>query len=170
MKSIRVLSTVLALLWAQVGNAQDDVITGFAGSGFITWTNSHTNGLFNVEWASNPEGPWQASWTSLWNLAATADTIRASVPMFYRVSWSTNVTHDLRITPSETTVSQDTHLVALTASGGDGSYTWGVYDIALGGINQGSGESIIYVRASSVDNAVSVQSAGHLAYAVIHQP
>jgi hypothetical protein len=158
------------LLWASVCHAQDDVITGFTGNGFITWTNSHTNGQFNVEWASNSGGPWQTSWTSLWNLAATADTISASVPMFYRVSWSTNITQSLRITPSEATLAAAGNIVALTASGGDGSYTWGVYDIVLGGLSGGSGESVLYVRANAGDNAVSVQSAGHTAYAVIHQP
>jgi hypothetical protein len=170
MKSIRAISAILILLWAPVCRAQDDVITGFAGNGFITWTNSHTNGLFNVEWASYPEGPWQSSWTGLWNFATTASTISASVPMFYRVSWSTNVTQDLRISPSETTLLEDGNKVALTVTGGDGSYTWDVDDIALGNIDSGTGNSILYQRSNRGDNAVVVQSAGLRAYTVIHQP
>lgn len=170
MRSLRVLSVILPLFCAQVCPAQDDVITGYNGSGFLTWTNSHTNGQFNVEWASYPEGPWQSNWTSLWNIAATADTIQASVPMFYRVSWSTNITHDLLITPSTPTLSADGNIVALVATGGDGTYTWSVEDIALGGINQGSGESVYYVRAHAGDNVVRVSSGGHYTYAVMHQP
>ena len=169
MKSGRAISLALVLLWAQSAVAQDDIITGFSGNGVITWTNSHTDGLFNVEWASTADGPWQADWTSLWNFAATADTISASVPMFYRVSWSTNVTHDLRITPSEATAPQDGSIISLTAHGGDGNYSWSVYDIHQGGLS-GSGKSVLYVRANSGDNAVIVQSDGRTAYAVIHQP
>ena len=170
MKIASLISLGLVLLLAQVSPAQDDVITGFTGNGFITWTNSHTNGQFNVEWASVPEGPWHASWTSLWNFAATADTIRASVPMFYRVSWSTNEMHDLRISPSEAWIGFDGNLVALSAAGGDGTYQWSVYDVALGEIDHSTGTSVLYERAYKGENAVSVESDGRRAYSIIPQP
>lgn len=170
MKSIRAFLIVLVLFRGQVCPAQDDVITGYAGNGYITWTNSHSNGQFNVEWSSYPEGPWQTSWTGLWNFAATASMISASVPMFYRVSWSTNVTHDLHVSPPETTLSPDGNKIALTATGGDGSYAWSVQDIALGTIDQSTGKSVLYTRGSPGNNAVTVESDGRRAYAVIHQP
>ena len=170
MKSIRAVSAILILLVAQVCHAQDDVITGYTGNGFITWTNSHTNGQFNVEWASCPEGPWQSSWTGLWNFAATATTISASVPMFYRVSWSTNITQDLQVSPPETNLAPDGNSVMLTATGGDGSYAWSVKDIALGILDHGTGQSVLYTRGAPGNNAVTVESDGRRAYAIIHQP
>ena len=170
MRNIHLVSMIAILLTAQVCRAQDDVITGYSGNGFITWTNSHSNGLFNVEWASYPEGPWQTSWTGLWNFAATTATLSASVPMFYRVSWSTNVTHDLHVSPPETSLSPDGNHIALTATGGDGTYTWSVKDIALGTIDQSTGQSVLYTRGAAGNNAVTVESDGRRAYCVIHQP
>ena len=171
MKIIRAVSVLLIVLQALACQAQDDVITGFSGNGFMTWTNSHSNGQFTVEWASYPEGPWQSNWTGLWNLAATADTISASVPMFYRVHWSTNETHDLQVSPSEATIAIDGNLVILNVAGGDGSYEWSVFDIVLGNISGvTTGKSVLYQRGNQGDNAVIVQSDGRSAYAVIHQP
>jgi hypothetical protein len=167
---MRALSGILILLSVFVCHAQDDVITGFTGNGIITWTNSHSNGLFNVEWSASADGPWQSSWTGLWNLATTASTVSAAIPMFYRVSWSTNVTIDLHISPAETTIGYIGNLVRLTATGGDGSYQWDVYDIALGQVNSSTGTSVLYERGGNGDNAVTVQSTGLQAYAVIHQP
>ena len=167
---MRAILVILVFLGSCVCHAQDDVITGFTGNGCITWTNSHTSGVYNVEWAASAEGPWQSSWTGLWNLAATANTVSAAVPMFYRVSWSTNITIDLSISPSEAWVGFDGNLVVLTASGGDGSYQWYVYDIALGNIDHTTGKSVLYQRAHNGENAVIVQSTGLQAYAIIHQP
>ena len=171
MNFIRAVSAGLILLQAWTGHAQDDVITGFSGNGFLTWTNSHSNGMFNVEWASSPEGPWQARWDSLWNIAATSGTLSASVPMFYRVTWSTNETHELHISPAETTIGYDGNLVVLTAAGGDGSYQWDVYDPYYGNlVGPSTGTTVLYIRANHGDNAAIVHSTGLTAYAIIHQP
>ena len=69
------------------------------------------------------------------------------------------------------TLDADGDLSVLTASGGVPPYHWEVGDIALGNVSPNTGSSVVYTRAHSPDNSVTVtDSAGHSYSIVIQQP
>lgn len=94
MKMTRV---VLGLIWAMGFSAwgqSNPVITSFQGNGILEWTHP-TNGVgyYRLEWASQANGPWTnftGAALMLNHISPTGETMRASVPMFYRVAMSTN--------------------------------------------------------------------------------
>jgi sulfatase modifying factor 1 len=85
------LTGIILMMMATVGGA-DPVITSFHTSGDLTWTSGiHTNGRYEVQWATSPGGPWRQSWQSLQNIEAhSATNFAVTVPMFYRVVMVTN--------------------------------------------------------------------------------
>jgi len=65
----------------------------------------------------------------------------------------------------------DGGLSVLTASGGVPPYHWDVGDIALGNVSPHDGSSVVYTRAHSPDNSVTVRDSAANSYTiVIKQP
>ena len=64
-------------------------ITSF-GNGEIVWSNDTATGYCTVEWAPAVTGSWTRSWQGLYDIPSVIGETRRSVPMFYRVSWSTS--------------------------------------------------------------------------------
>ena len=78
----------------------------------------------------------------------------------------------LAITPNPAEVTNDWDLVVLEVSGGSPTYTWTVMDDHLGFfINGVTGESVVYQRYRSGNNAVTVtDGSGNRASMVVKQP
>ncbi|MBT3297211.1 MAG: SUMF1/EgtB/PvdO family nonheme iron enzyme [Verrucomicrobia bacterium] len=75
------------MLAVESAGADDLVITSFSGNGEVTWTYP-TNGVreYRVEWCSDlTEGLWCDLAGGLHGIMPTGMTMRASVPMFYRI-------------------------------------------------------------------------------------
>ena len=72
--------------------AQSPYITSFHGNGRLTWTNSDTNLFYCVEWAPSlaTADVWLSSYGSLSDIRSSDSIVTSSVPMFYRVSGSSN--------------------------------------------------------------------------------
>lgn len=79
---LMVLAAGLGVLSA--GAQSNLVVTSFTGNGVLTW-DAPEPGVYSVEWASSPAGPWQKTW-DLANLTRAAGQYTNSVPMFYRVT------------------------------------------------------------------------------------
>lgn len=81
--------------------AQSPDIVAFTGAGELTWTNCLTNLYYDVEWAPAIDGPgsWRSSYGSLVAVQSSSNTISLPVPMFYRISVSSNRTHFAAILP-----------------------------------------------------------------------
>jgi len=77
---------------ATVATAQTPVITSFRHNGGITWSNDTlSNAIYHVEWAPALNGRWYRSWQQLQYIEAhTNTTWSSSVPMFYRITMTTN--------------------------------------------------------------------------------
>ena len=78
----------------------------------------------------------------------------------------------LGVKASPEQLNADEDLAVLTASGGTGPYTWSVLNSLKGGLPNGStGTTVIYMRKSAGDSAVTVtDSLGATANIVIKQP
>lgn len=78
----------------------------------------------------------------------------------------------LSVSASSGTLNADEDLAVLTASGGTGPYSWSVLNSSKGGLPNGStGTTVIYMRRSAGDSAVTVtDSLGATANIVIKQP
>ena len=59
------------------------VIRSFSGNGHLIW-DAPDAGVYSIEWASSPTGPWSSSW-QLAGMSLAAGQYTNSVPMFYRV-------------------------------------------------------------------------------------
>jgi len=70
------------------------VITSFHGDGKLTWINADSNLFSQVEWASSLTGSnvWHSNYSSLGDIQTSNGSTTVSVPMFYRVSVSSNRT------------------------------------------------------------------------------
>jgi hypothetical protein len=66
-------------------------ITAFS-NGYLTWTNSQTGAICDIEWAPNlnTNTAWQDNWSSLSGILVTNPVMTVPVPMFYRVKVRTN--------------------------------------------------------------------------------
>jgi hypothetical protein len=86
------VAMVAAGVLAGVALAQTPDITSFSGNGQLTWINSDTNLYYRIEWAPSLTAPaaWQANYNSLTDIRSSASVVTSSVPMFYRVSGSSN--------------------------------------------------------------------------------
>jgi hypothetical protein len=67
-------------------------ITSFNSSGELTWTNSIWRGIYNVDWADSPVGPWKPLVTVADLDWAKTNLMAVQVPLsngkaFYRVAW-----------------------------------------------------------------------------------
>lgn len=80
--------------WVIAGTvlAQSPDITSFHGNGNLTWTNSDTNLFYRVEWAPSLTAPdaWHSHYCSLTDIRSSDSIVTSSVPLFYRVSGSSN--------------------------------------------------------------------------------
>jgi formylglycine-generating enzyme required for sulfatase activity len=88
MKTIGLLSTVTlsVLLLATPTRAADFEIMGITANGELTWEDPNTNGTYTVQWSpSLVQTNWSSDWASLTQIAATGGTIRARIPMFFRI-------------------------------------------------------------------------------------
>jgi len=64
--------------------AQTSQITAFE-NGRVVWTNSTTNALYTVQWASQLTNQWHDDWSTLRDMPVSSTTMTSSVPMFYRI-------------------------------------------------------------------------------------
>jgi hypothetical protein len=73
--------------------AQGFGITSFGSNGRLTWTNTCTNGIYSVQWASalTTNTQWMETWDHLKYLRASSNSTTVDVPMFYRVRCITNL-------------------------------------------------------------------------------
>jgi hypothetical protein len=72
--------------------ADDFEILSLTSKGRLTFTNSFSNALYTVEWASElPTTNWNTTWDSLRSMMPTNPVATSSVPMFYRVTCQTNL-------------------------------------------------------------------------------
>ncbi len=80
------------LVMAGTALAQSPDITSFQGNGQLTWTNSDTNLFYQVQWAASltASNAWRSDYSSLRGIRSTNGSTTVSVPMFYRVSASSN--------------------------------------------------------------------------------
>ena len=68
--------------------AQEFEITTIDKDGTLSWTHPYSNGIFQVEWAALPEGPWYPTWEGLVDLTADPPMfLSVPVPVCYRVGW-----------------------------------------------------------------------------------
>ena len=88
-------SLVLLVSALAVSASAQLAITSLQRTGELTWTNSISNAVYAVEWASSPTGPWHSfeTPTNLNFIEATNGRVSASVPVaaqttFYRVAWT----------------------------------------------------------------------------------
>ena len=65
--------------------ARGDDIVSFHNNGEMKWVHFPNAKSYQIEWSSNPSGPWTNSWESLNNIVPSGNPIVAYVPMFYRV-------------------------------------------------------------------------------------
>lgn len=67
--------------------AQSPEILSFRGDGQLTWTNSDTNLVYHIEWASSltDTNGWRSSYETLTDIQSTDSTVTATVPMFFRI-------------------------------------------------------------------------------------
>ena len=79
-------------LIAENALSQSPVITSFHENGSMTWTNSDTNLFCQIEWAASLAGSnvWHSGYSSLSDIQPSNGSTTVSVPMFYRVSVSSN--------------------------------------------------------------------------------
>ena len=68
--------------------AADLVITSFDHNGSLTWTNSLSNAVYQVQWANSVTGAWTnfQALAKLDSIQTTDKVLTATVPMFYRVA------------------------------------------------------------------------------------
>ncbi len=151
---------------------QTSVITSLQSNGVITWTNSVSNAIYRIEWASTLNSSWQSSWDSLRNI--TTDTnlsASASVPMFYRVTMIPEA-DILTIIAKPFSIAEDNEMSVLSVSGGVPPYSWTVYDSGRGNFPAGNaGNTVLYKRYSPGQNAVNVtDGTNNTAWVIIQQP
>ncbi len=89
---IAVAVTAPTTLQAQApnSNAQASIATSLSKNGILIWTNSITNGLYTIQWASSLSATntiWLNSWDTLTQIHANPNCNTTTVPMFYRVQY-----------------------------------------------------------------------------------
>lgn len=95
MKFNWLITTVfISCMMAVSAKAQSPDIISFPGNGQLMWTNSNTNLFYQVQWAPSlvGVGSWQSGYSSLVDVQSTNPNVIIPVPMFYRVSGSSNRT------------------------------------------------------------------------------
>lgn len=72
-------------------------VTSFSPNGDLTWTNSVTNAVYRLQWATNPSGPWNpfTTPTNLNSIQAHSNRVTVNVPIaggadpqFLRPGWA----------------------------------------------------------------------------------
>jgi hypothetical protein len=72
------------------GFCQQMQIVDLNQNGVITWTVPNTNAVCSIQWAPDLTSEWRRSWANLLEMRTTSATVKASVPMFYRIACWTN--------------------------------------------------------------------------------
>lgn len=86
MKFLTAISWVIGISIPVGACAQAPIISSFGQNGELVCTNLLPGSTAIVEWAPSITGPWTNTWSGLTAVAVDANgTMRASVPMFYRV-------------------------------------------------------------------------------------
>ena len=88
---MRIPSLAIAIaLIAASAIASDLVITSLERNGTLTWTNSVSNAVYQVQWANSVTGGWSnfQSLAALDTVQSTAKVVSVKVPTFYRVAAS----------------------------------------------------------------------------------
>ncbi|NQU40338.1 MAG: hypothetical protein HQ523_10335 [Lentisphaerae bacterium] len=88
-KLLAAVMCIVSLGCAALGQTPD--IVAFQGNGVLTWSNALPNQAYEVQWASTLTGTWFSTWSFLDNVSSTSQIVRASVPMFYRVSTAPHI-------------------------------------------------------------------------------
>ncbi len=73
---------------------QTIVITSFQRGGIIVWSNSVPTMYYNVQWAGALSGApaWQTNYTSLMDIQSAYSFVTAKVPVYYRITATSNAT------------------------------------------------------------------------------
>ena len=80
------LAALLATFGSICGHA-DYIAIGSFSDGIITWANTLSSAVYQIEWASSlSSGNWTNTWSCQQNLASTNPTLQVAVPLYYRVS------------------------------------------------------------------------------------
>jgi len=171
MKIRLALSAVLFFLTVAASDlhAQTGVIKSFELNGTVIWTTtlSRANLGYSIEWASVATGPWTNSWASLSERDVTNTTMRANVPLFYRVAQQPV----LRVTANPATLLSNANYSTLSVTGGVSPYTWTSMDAFYGDVDNEHVNPAFYQRFEQGNNEVRVtDSAGHTNYVLILQP
>lgn len=88
----RIVVAVAGSMISGVALSQTPDIVLFQGNGGLIWTNSNTNLYYQVEWAASLTGSnvWNSTYSSMTDIRSSGSLVTSSVPMFYRVSGTSN--------------------------------------------------------------------------------
>ena len=81
---------VQAAVESDLGSQEIELLS-LTHDGQLIWSNVAVGGYATVEWASTVTGNWQSSWENLVSIPSTGGVMSARVPLFYRVTWSSNL-------------------------------------------------------------------------------
>ena len=83
---IQKLQTFLFLFIITTVSAVNIEINSFS-DGVVSWSNSLTNAVYQIEWASSLDRQdWTDGWSKQENLTSTNTSLQSTVPLFYRIS------------------------------------------------------------------------------------
>ena len=81
---------VQAAVESDLANQEIELLS-LTHDGQLLWSNVAVGGYATVEWASTVTGNWHSSWGNLVSIPSTGGVMSARVPLFYRVTWSSNL-------------------------------------------------------------------------------
>ena len=123
MKLMKWLRCAVIAGWMIAGSAfaQTSIVTSLQRNGQLTWTNIDTNLYYRIDWAPSltGSGVWYNTYSSLIDVRSSSSIVTSPVPMFYRVTGSSNRTRYGAVVPK-------TGQTASYRSGDDGDLEKGV--------------------------------------------
>lgn len=86
--SARLLILAVVLM---CGAARADLTIVCWSNSTITWTNSVSNGYYQLQWSPDMTDAWQAGWSNQAYFGGTTNrTITIDIPRYYRLGWDSN--------------------------------------------------------------------------------
>jgi len=67
--------------------ADTNVMIDAINDGGITWSSSHTNGTFTVEWVGSPTNEWASGWSDKIGIPATGGSYTVTAPFYFRIRY-----------------------------------------------------------------------------------
>jgi len=86
--------TLGLLLLSPTANAQKVEITGYDDSGILTFTTTHPDGLFTLEFSTDLSGAW-TNWGAISDQPITGQVMSLPTPVFYRIRQKSPVPPDV---------------------------------------------------------------------------